>query len=133
VFDTKFTTAPSLVRALLIAIGAVAIVFGVGMTACLVATGTWTLDAWYAIDNGERPGAFIPHILAALGSLVATSVHTAAALATGVIAFAAAGVIALAPRIASAFSNVYWAVRARREQTRRAVYCASVNTPAVAQ
>ena len=121
----------STLRWLLIAVGLVALIIGIGMTACLVATGTWSLDAWYAIDNGERPGAFIPHIFAAIGSLVTTSGHTAAALITGIAALTASALVSVAPRIASALSTVYWTVRVRREKTRRAVYCASVNTAVV--
>lgn len=130
--DTHSTTALSIVRVLAIAVGAVTLIFGVGMTACLVATGTWSLDAWYAIDNGERPGPFIPHILAAIASLAATSVHTVAALVTSIAAFTVAALIALAPRIAYAFGTVYWTVREYRASTRRAAYCASLNTTAVA-
>jgi hypothetical protein len=126
-FATQLTTTRSFLRALFIAVGAVALVFGVGMTACLVATSTWSLDAWYAVDNGARPGAIIPHIFGAIGALVTTSPYTFAALITGVGAFAVAGTITVAPYIASAVSALFWEVRYARIRTARARECAAIS------
>lgn len=122
----------STLRWVLVAIGLVALV-AVGMTACLTGFADWNAVASEAAVNHEASPALIPFIADALGHLVATNGRTVAALITGIAALTAAALVTLVPRIASALSTVYWAVRVRRETTRRAVYCASVNTTAVAR
>ncbi len=122
----------STLRWVLVAVGLVALV-AVGMTACLTGFAAWNAVATEAAVNHEASPALIPFIVEALGHLIATSGHTIAALVTAVVTLTAAALVSLAPRIASALSTVYWAVRVRREVTRRAVYCASVNTTAVAR
>jgi hypothetical protein len=122
----------STLRWVLVAIGLVALV-AVGMTACLTGFADWNAVASEAAVNHEASPALIPFIVDALGHLVATNGRTVAALSTGIAALTAAALVSVAPRIASALSTVYWTVRVRREATRRAVYCASVNTAAVAR
>ena len=124
-FTTQSTI--STLRWLLVAVGLVALV-AVGMTACLTGYADWNAVASEAAVNHEASPALIPFIVDALGHLVATSGRTVAALVTAVAALAASALVSLAPRIASALSTVVWAVRVRRDRTRRAVYCASVNT-----
>ncbi|MBN9208525.1 MAG: hypothetical protein J0H96_07650 [Microbacterium ginsengisoli] len=122
----------STLRWVLVAIGLVALVV-VGMTACLTGFADWNAVATEAAVNHEASPALIPFIVESLGQLIATGGRTAVALAVGVGALVSAVLVSLAPRIASAVSTAYWAVRVRREATRRAVYCASVNTTAVAR
>lgn len=129
-FTTQSTI--STLRWLLVAVGLVALV-AVGMTACLTGYADWNAVADEAAVNHEASPALIPFIADALGHLVATNGRTVAALVTAVVALTAAALVSVAPRLASALSTVYWTVRVRRETTRRAVYCASVNTAAVAR
>lgn len=122
----------STLRWVLFAVGSVALV-AVGLTACLTGFADWNAVATEAAVNHEASPALIPFIVEALGQLIATGGRTAVALAVGVGALVAAVLVSLAPRIASALGTVYWTARVRREATRRAVYCASVNTTAVAR
>lgn len=117
----------STLRWVLVAVGLVALV-AVGMTACLTGFAAWNAVATEAAVNHEASPALIPFIVEALGQLIATSGRTVAALVTAVAALAASALVSLAPRIASALSTVYWTARVHRDRTRRAVYCASVNT-----
>lgn len=77
---------------LLFAVGLVALVIGVGMTAVLVGFMDW--NPW-AVEAGlahERGPAIIPFIMEAVGSLLATSAPTLWALVTGVVALVLSGV-----------------------------------------
>lgn len=122
----------STLRWVLVAIGLVSLA-AVGMTACLTGYADWNAVADEAARNHEASPALMQFIADALGHLVATNGRTVAALVTVVVALTASTLVSVAPRIASALSALNWTVRVRREATRRAVYCASVNTPAVAR
>lgn len=79
-------------KTLLFAVGSVALVFGVGMTAVLVGFMDWNPWAVEAAQANERGPAIVPFIMEAVGSLLATSAPTFWALVTGVVALVLSGV-----------------------------------------
>lgn len=117
----------STIRWVLTGIGLVALIFGVGITACVTGFAAWNALASEAAVNHTASPDVIPFIVDAGFRLIATNGHTLAALIVGVSALSSAVLLTLAPRITAAFSSLYWAARVRREATQRAVYCASLN------